>query len=125
MEKAKRDIFSGTEWLDAEQAGAKGCTETNTSVPLKGEGDQINCWKAEKKIFVFQREGTGWYPRYQFNNDYMPFAIMQEIVSEFGTASPVEIAAWMESSNNYLDGKRPRDLLGCQRSVVLDALGKR
>lgn len=52
----------------------------------------------------------------------MPVLIMQEIVRKFGAASPVEIAAWIESPNNYLDAKRPREMLRTQQSAVLNAL---
>lgn len=56
--KAKCDSFSGTEWLTAEQAGAKGTTLASTSVPLKAGCARINRWKAEKKILAVQQEST-------------------------------------------------------------------
>src|SRR4051812_38561173 len=94
MEKAMRDIFSGTDWLTAEQAGVKGTTVASTRFTLKANVARINRWKAEKKIFAVQREGTDWYPCYQFDDDDMPVLIMQEIIRKFDAAPPIEIAAW-------------------------------
>ncbi|MFS0755126.1 hypothetical protein ABC383_10570 [Noviherbaspirillum sp. 1P10PC] len=122
MAKAMRDIFSGTEWLTSEQAAARGMAVASTRVMLKAGCARINRWKAEKKIFAVQREGTDWYPRYQFDDDFTPVPIIKEVVHKFSASSPIEIAAWMESPNNYLDGKRPREMLRSQKSAVLNAL---
>jgi hypothetical protein len=120
--KAMQDIFSGTEWLTAEQVGAKGVTEGCTESTRKAGTNRVNRWKTEGKIFAIQRAGKDWYPRYQFNDDYAPIPVMSAIVQKFGDDSPIEIAAWMESPNNYLDAKRPREVIRSHRSALLATL---
>jgi hypothetical protein len=121
--KAMQDIFSGTEWLTAEQVGAKGITDDYTDGELKAGANRVNRWKAEGKIFAIQRAGKDWYPRYQFNDDYAPIPSMRNVIKKFGDDAPIEIAAWMESPNSYLDGKRPREVLRSHRDAFLAALG--
>lgn len=84
--------------------------------------NRVNRWKSEGKILAIQRAGKDWYPRYQFNDDYAPIPVMREIVQQFGDDSPFEIAAWVESPDNYLDAKRPREVLHSHRSVLLATL---
>lgn len=120
--KAMQDIFSGIEWLTAEQVGAKGVTDGCTDSGLKAGANRVNRWKAEGKIFAIQRSGKDWYPRYQFNDDYTPIPAMRDVVARFGNDHPIEIAAWMESPNNYLGGKRPREVVSHDRTALQSAL---
>jgi hypothetical protein len=119
---AMRDIFSGAEWLTAEQVGVKAAIEASTTASLKAGATRVNRWKTEGKIFAIQRGGKDWYPRYEFDDDYAPVPVIREVVKKFGDAAPVEIAAWMESPNSYLDGKRPREVVRSHRSAFRNAL---
>ena len=121
--EAMRDIFAGTEWLSAEQVGVKGVVEASTGLTLKAGAARVNRWKSEGKIFAIQRAGKDWYPRYEFDDDYAPVPAMREVIDKFGDSIPVEIAAWMESPNSYLDGKRPREVMRSHRSAFRNALG--
>lgn len=120
--EAMRDIFPGTEWLTAEQAGAKGETDGCTGLELKAAANKVNRWKTEGKVFAIQRDGRDWYPRYEFDGDYAPIPVMRMVIEKFGKDEPIEIAAWMESPNSYLDGKRPREVLRSHRAEFRRAL---
>jgi hypothetical protein len=123
--EAMRRIFSGTEWLTAEQVGTSSTFGAGpvSRDPQKAGAARANRWKNEGRIFAIQRDGKDWYPRYQFDEAYIPLPAVKTIIKEFGDAPPIEIAGWMESPNNYLDAKRPRELVRTEPGAVLQALG--
>jgi hypothetical protein len=125
MADAMRLIFAGTEWLTAEQLGAslafKGVPGSRD--PRRAGSARVNRWKNEHRIFAIQRDGKDWYPRYQFDESFSPLEIMKTIIREFAEAPRIEMAGWMESPNNYLDGKRPREVVRNAPSQIVEALG--
>jgi hypothetical protein len=123
--EAMRRIFSGTEWLTAEQVGMSATygPSPNSQDPRRAGSARANRWKSEKRVFAVQRDGKDWYPRYQFDETYTPLPIMRTIIREFGDAPRIEIAGWMESPNNYLDGRRPREVIRDAPGAILEALG--
>jgi hypothetical protein len=124
MAEAIECIFSGTNWLSAEEVVANFSVGSSVdSQPPQCTGvTRLLLWKNEGKIFALQKDGTDWYARYQFDGSFHPLPVMKAIVMQFADAPPVEIAAWMESPNNYLDGKRPRELAQKLPDAVLQAL---
>jgi hypothetical protein len=125
MADAMRLIFAGTEWLTAEQIGTSSTfgAAPGSRDPLRAGAARANRWKNENRIFAIQRDGKDWYPRYQFDESFTPLPIMKTIILEFGDAPRIEIAGWMESPNNYLDGKRPREVVRDAPGLVVEALG--
>jgi hypothetical protein len=125
MADAMRLIFAGTEWLTAEQLGAslafKGVPGSRD--PRRAGSARVNRWKNEHRIFAIQRDGKDWYPRYQFDESFSPLEIMKTIIREFAEAPRIEMAGWMESPNNYLDGKRPREVVRDAPGQIVEALG--
>lgn len=126
MAEAMRRIFSGTEWLTAEEVGTSSSfgSSSNSQDPRRAGAARANRWKNEKRIFAIQRDGKDWYPRFQFDETCTPLPVMKTIIKEFGDAPPIEIAGWMESPNNYLDAKRPREIVRTEPGAVLEALGQ-
>jgi hypothetical protein len=122
--QAMRDIFAGTEWLTADQVGTNATfgTVPGSNDPRKAGATKANRWKNEGKIFAIQRDGKDWYPRYQFDVSMMPIPLMKTIIQEFGDVPRIEIAAWMESPNIYLNGKRPREVVATDSRAILAAL---
>jgi hypothetical protein len=125
MADAMRLIFAGTEWLTAEQIGASLASggALGSRDPRRAGAARANRWKNENRIFAIQRDGKDWYPRYQFDESFTPLEIMKTIIREFSDAPRIEIAGWMESPNNYLDGKRPREVVRYAPGQIVDALG--
>jgi hypothetical protein len=122
---AMRDIFAGTEWLTAEQVGTASLDLSGAAITaeaVKAGAARANRWKNEKKIFALQRDGRDWYSRYQFDATFTPIPMMKTIVGMFGDVPRIEIASWMESPNNYLDGKRPREVLENAPDAIWEAL---
>jgi hypothetical protein len=124
MAEAIECIFFGTNWLSAEEVIAnlsvgKGIDSQSSK---HAGAARLLLWKNEGIIFALQKDGTDWYARYQFDGSFYPLPIMKTILMQFANAPPIEIAAWMESPNNYLDAKRPRELAQELPYAVLQAL---
>lgn len=81
-----------------------------------------NGWKQRGKIFAINVEGHDRYPAYALDEAYQPLKILKEILAVFGeTTSPWSIATWMGTTNGWLDGKKPKDVLKQQPAAVLHA----
>lgn len=116
QKKASESIIRGTSWLRAADIGNFG--NRSPSNP----GALANRWKKEKKVFALKYEGTDKYPCYQFDEQRLePLPVIAKVIALFGDdADPWRIAAWFESSNAWLDAKRPREMLD-QPGKVLEA----
>ena len=135
--EAMRDIFTGTEWLNADQVGEQAAIgdltghgqeatpQGLTAAQRRAASARVNRWKHEGKLFALAREGRDWYPRYQFDALFRPLPVMPEILANFGAVAAMQVASWMESPNTYIAGKRPREVIEHAPQDVLAALAER
>ena len=124
MQEAMELIFAGTQWLTAEQIGASLTARSISDFqgPRSAGAAKVVRWRNKKRIFAIQRGNKDWYPQYQFDEGYKPLPIMKAVVNAFGNAPGIEIAAWMESPNNYLNAKRPREVVCTSPGEILEAM---
>ena len=112
---AIRAIIKNSEWLSAEQIGELGCfSNSNFSAPA-------NRWKNERKLFAIEYDGQDRFPRYALDENYRPLPAVKAVLAILGEISSWRIAAWFESTNAWLDNRRPRDVLAREPAKVIEA----
>lgn len=73
-----------------------------------------------ENLFYLLINNTKMYPDYLFkNNDTYPE--MKNILSLFEHKGNMFLACWFDSTNSFLNGKRPRDVIKYDISLVLRA----
>jgi hypothetical protein len=79
-----------------------------------------NSWKRQRRIFAVRQLNQDYYPTFQFDPDGQPKAIIAQVLSKLPKAvRGWELALWFTTSNGWLDGKRPVDLLDRAPKQVL------
>ena len=112
---AIRAIIKNSEWLSAEQIGELGCfSNSNFSAPA-------NRWTNERKLFAIEYDGQDRFPRYALDENYRPLPAVKAVLAILGEISSWRIAAWFESTNAWLDNRRPRDVLAREPAKVIEA----
>jgi len=119
QKNAAEAILQGAEWLPAIQVGK--LAERSASNPAA----LANRWKKEGKLFSISWKGKDWYPRYAFDAMVQPRPVIAEVIKIFGAyMDPWRVAAWFESSNAWLGGLKPRDLMNEPERIVAAARRK-
>jgi hypothetical protein len=70
-----------------------------------------NRWRVERKVFAISKGGVQWFPRYAFDEAFDPHPALARIMAIFDGYSAYRLAAWFDSTNGHLEGRRPRELL--------------
>jgi hypothetical protein len=108
-------ILEHSEWLTAQQIGELGhFSKSNYAAPA-------NRWKNERKLFAVEYDGQDRFPRYALDENYRPLPAVAAILLVLGRISDWRIAAWFESSNAWLDNRRPREVLATSPDAVIAA----
>ena len=114
-QRAIAAIFTGTEWVTADQIGRL------RDPAAKNPHGTANRWRVEGKVFALTKGGVLYYPRYAFDEVLDPQPIVGEVMAVLAGFSPYRLAAWFESTNSYLAGARPRERLAHDAQAVLAA----
>lgn len=116
--EARKFVLQGAEWVNAARLSEiAGFSGQNASA-------QPNKWKREGKIFALRHDGCDLYPGYALDPDaqYRPVKGLAPILRAFVTElDPWDIAIWFASSNGFLGGAAPKDLLMSAPEHVLAA----
>lgn len=113
---AIKAILEHCVWLTAQQIGELGrFSKSNLAAPA-------NRWKNERKLFAVEYDGQDRFPRYALDENYRPLPAMETVLRILGMISNWRIAAWFESSNAWLDNRRPRDVLATAPEDVIEAV---
>lgn len=75
----------------------------------------------EGKVFAIERAGVKEYPDYAFDPMGNPVPEMSQVLNIMSGYSPFRLASWFESTNAYLGGQRPREVLGTHPEEVVSA----
>lgn len=106
--QARKAVLESGDWLSAaEVAQLAGLSTRNPSA-------QPNKWKKQRQIFAINHGGVDYFPGYGLDPEtsfrpVKPLAQLVEILS--GHKDSWGMAYWFMSSNSFLGGKRPQDLL--------------
>ena len=115
-QRAISAIFSGAEWLTADQVGRL------RDPDARNPHGTANRWRTEGKVFALTKGGVLYYPRYVFDEVFDPRPVVAQVLAVLAGYSPYRLAAWFESTNSYLGAAaRPRDVLGTLPEAVLSA----
>jgi hypothetical protein len=115
---AKATILRSGDFLPAgEIAKLAGYSDKNPSA-------QPNKWKKDGTIFAIRHKGVDYFPLYALDPDenYRPYKAVAKVLHVFGTAKTGwGIAFWFAGLNNFLDDRRPQDLLASDPDIVIAA----
>ena len=108
-------IYTGTEWLSAEEVGVLG--KHGKANP----GAAANRWKGTGHLFAIRRDGRDLYPRYALSDDFKPLPVIKQVLTLLKGWDGLRVAGWFESTSSFLGGKRPREVVAFNAQSVMDA----
>lgn len=81
-----------------------------------------NRWKQEGRIFSVSHQGATLYPAFQLDHEGKPLPVIARVIGALGSqSSEWQLALWFVSSNGWLRGRRPVDLLESEPEAVVEA----
>lgn len=84
----------------------------------KNKSQTASRWKSEGKAFSVPWRGREDYPAFQFR-DGRPLPMIAKVLAALpDTMAPWQIAFWFVSSNPWLDGKAPHEMLSEAEAIV-------
>jgi hypothetical protein len=108
-------VLQGTRWLtSAELNSVRKDKKSNPSMT-------IGRWLQSGSLFALESRGARVIPAYALDQLGEPIALLKPVLSLMKGRTSFLIAAWFESPNSYLDGKRPRELLATRGLDVVRA----
>jgi hypothetical protein len=108
-------LLHATEWLTTREVelGAHGdATVTDT---------MVSAWVTARKVFSVEYSGQCLFPKYIFDATGQPIPAVAEVLEVFADYAPLRLAAWFESTNSTLGGRRPCEVIGDDPKLVIEA----
>jgi len=116
LEKRAIDaVLQGTEWNSAAEIGQR--LDERAANPHAA----VSRWQQSGRIFGIDHRGKKIYPAYIFDATWQPLPEVKKILAALDGYSPFRIAAWFESTNSFLGGKRPREVIASAPEAVVAA----
>ncbi len=116
--KARKAVLESGDWLSAVELAQ--LAQLSTANPSA----QPNKWKKGGRIFAIHHNGVDYFPAYGLDKeqDFRPLKSLSQVIEIFdGYKNGWGIAFWFMSTNSFLGGKRPQDLLASHPEQVIDA----
>ncbi|MEJ8816254.1 hypothetical protein WKW77_34785 [Variovorax ureilyticus] len=113
--RARSAIQEGTDWYTAQQVAE--FAKLRPGNPI----GSVSRWKAQGRVFALRQGNRDLYPRYALGGDFHPLPAMKNILQVLGKQSAEWLTTWFESTNGFLGGRRPRELLLSDPARVLEA----
>jgi hypothetical protein len=80
-------------------------------------------WKSQRRVFAVPYQGQDWFPAFQFDADGKPLPVIRDVLAALpASRTPWQVAFWFVSSNSWLGGPAPREMLA-DEAAVLEAAG--
>lgn len=114
-ERAVEAVMSGTRWLPAAEVGRR--RQPESSNPHAA----LSRWLDQGRIFALVHRGNRIYASYAFDELGEPVPALRGVLQALKGYTPFRVAAWFESTNAWLDGKRPREVLATRGDEVIAA----
>ncbi|WP_411563650.1 hypothetical protein [Pseudomonas shirazensis] len=118
LEKGKARLLRSGDFLTAEAFA------TLAQLSMEQGALELMAWKRAGSIFSLVHEDKEYFPLYAFNSAYSfrPFSSLAAIIPTLGSSKPDwAMALWFGSSNSYLGGQMPKDVMAADPARVLDA----
>jgi hypothetical protein len=113
--RAIEAVLQGSEWSSAAEIGQR--LDDRAVNPHAA----VSRWQSAGRIFGIDHRGRKIYPSYVFDASGKPLPEVKEILSILSGYSPFRIASWFESTNSFLGGKRPREVIASDPQTVVAA----
>lgn len=118
LAKGKTRILQSGDWLTAQEvAEVAGFKTVNSSA-------QTSKWKRSDRIFALRHEGVDYFPVYGLDpsTGYRPLKALAPIIQVLKSRKDDwGLAFWFGSTNSYLGGRMPKDVLKEDPASVLEA----
>jgi len=76
-------------------------------------------WKAQARVFAVPYQGQDRFPTFQFDADGKPLPLIKKVLEVLpASRTPWQTAFWFVSSNSWLGGPAPRDMLADEVAVL-------
>ena len=108
-------VYTGTEWLSADEIGALG------GHGQANPGEAAIRWKTTKELFAIRREDKDLFPRYTLSDSFTPLPAVKDVLKVLNNWDALAIAVWFESTSSFFAGKRPRELISLNGDLVVKA----
>ena len=115
QEQAVQRVLDGAKWLTSADVNAVRNRKT------KSPAANITRWLDAGKVFAIKLQGQRRIPDYALDPYGEPVASLQAVLAQMEGTTGFQIAAWFESPNSVLDGRRPRELLATSGERVAKA----
>jgi hypothetical protein len=112
-DRAMDAIFANTTWSTAESVARAHQFDKSLTA------NEVQSWEKAGRIFSVVRDGRSFYPHYAFGDLGTPISEVAEILQIFRGYKALRIAAWFESTNSGLRGRRPREVLRTDPAAVV------
>lgn len=118
LSKARDAVLKESDWLTGEQVCALARFD-------EGAGStQLAKWLDGGQMFAVNHQGIDYFPAYGFDQQdtFRPLTSMAKVIETLGQSKDGwGLAYWFVSSNSFLGGQRPQDLLAVDPEAVVAA----
>ena len=118
LSKARDAVLRDGHWLTAEQICALARFD-------EGAGStQLAKWLDGGELFAVNHQGVDYFPAYGFDqqSSFRPLTSMAKVIETLGQSKDGwGLGYWFASSNSFLGGQRPQDLLAVDPQAVIAA----
>lgn len=118
LEKGKERLMRSGDFLTAETFAVLAQLSTEQCTL------ELKEWKRAGNIFSLAHEDKEYFPLYAFDpaSSFRPFSSLAAIITTLGSCKPDwAMALWFGSSNSYLGGQMPKEVMMNDPGRVLDA----
>lgn len=112
--RARKAILESGDWLRSDEIASLAGTQAG----------QLDGWKKQGLIFTIDHLGVDYFPGYALDHHagFRPLKSLAKILAIFeGQKDGWGMAYWFGSSNSFLGGQRPQDLLATDANRVISA----
>jgi len=113
--QAVQRVLDGARWLTSADVNAVRNRKTTSPAAT------ITRWLDAGKVFAIKLQGQRRIPDYALDPSGEPVVGLQSVLAHMAGTTGFQIAAWFESPNSVLDGRRPRELLATSGERVAKA----
>lgn len=118
LEKGKARLLSSGDFLTAEAFAVMAQLSTEQCTL------ELMAWKRARSIFALAHEDKEFFPLYAFDpaSGFRPLSPLAAIITTLASSKhDWAMALWFSSSNSYLGGQMPKDVMATVPARVLDA----
>jgi len=113
--RAIERVLQGVEWSTAAEIGAR------RAPGAANPHGTISRWRESGAVFGIDHGGRKIYPAYVFDASLQPLPAVRKVLEILKGYEAFRIAAWFESTNAFLGGRRPREVIGTDPDAVVAA----